>query len=104
MSIGAKLKELRMKRRQSLQHVADAVGVSKTHIWELETGRSSNPSLELVRRLAEHFEVKISYLVEETGDEESPGVFFRDVDGLSEDDMEILRKMADHLRQRATKK
>jgi len=41
MSLAAKLKELRGKNRQSLQDVADAIGASKTHIYDLETGRST---------------------------------------------------------------
>ena len=48
MSLATKLKELRVRQKQSLQDVADAVGASKTHIWDLETGRSSNPSVDLL--------------------------------------------------------
>ena len=35
-----RLKELRLKKKLSLQELADAVGVSKAHVWELETGKS----------------------------------------------------------------
>ena len=38
MSLATKLKELRVSRKQSLQDVADAIGASKTHVWDLETG------------------------------------------------------------------
>ena len=38
MSLATKLKELRVRRKQSLQDVADAIGASKTHVWDLETG------------------------------------------------------------------
>ena len=54
MPLSTKLKELRARNRESLQQVADAVGVSKAHIWELERGSSNNPGLELLRKLAEH--------------------------------------------------
>ena len=43
---------LNMPRYESLHQVANAVGVSKAHIWELEKGRADNPSMALVTRLA----------------------------------------------------
>ena len=36
MEIGERLMRLRQSSNQSLQQVADAVGVSKAHVWELE--------------------------------------------------------------------
>jgi transcriptional regulator with XRE-family HTH domain len=65
MTLGAKLAALRLNTRESLQEVADAVGVSKAHIWEMEKGRADNPSLGLVTRLADHFKVSIASLVGE---------------------------------------
>src|SRR5688500_13700463 len=65
MGLGAKITKLRMKRGESLQDVADAVGVSKAHIWELEKGRTDNPSMGLVTRLADHFGVTVAFLVGE---------------------------------------
>src|SRR3546814_3321242 len=56
--LGAKLRELRVERGQSLQQVADAVSASKAHLWEVETGKTQNPSVDLVRRLADHFGVR----------------------------------------------
>ena len=52
MSFASKLNRLRNNKRQTLQEVADAVGVSKTHIWELEKGRAGNPTIDLVIKLA----------------------------------------------------
>ena len=65
MSLGARIAQLRLKRGESLQQVADAVGVSKAHIWELEKGRTDNPAMALVVRLADHFGVSVSFLVDE---------------------------------------
>jgi transcriptional regulator with XRE-family HTH domain len=70
MGIGARITELRLKKRESLQQVAEAVGVSKAHIWELEKGRTDNPSMALVTRLADHFGVSVAFLVGE--DVEAP--------------------------------
>lgn len=65
MSLGRRLAQLRRKSGESLQTVADAVGVSKAHIWELEKARTENPSMDLVTRLADHFKVTVAFLVGE---------------------------------------
>jgi transcriptional regulator with XRE-family HTH domain len=103
VSLAAKLKELRRRTGQSLQEVANGVGVSKAHIWELETGKSSNPGLELLRNLAEHFKVTIAFLTdEETRPEHAASLqFFRELEGeLSEKDWETLRAVAERLKEK----
>jgi transcriptional regulator with XRE-family HTH domain len=65
MSFGARIAALRRDAKQSLQDVADAVGVTKTHIWELEKGRTANPSLSVIKGIADHFGVSVTSLVEE---------------------------------------
>lgn len=94
MSLGARLTELRLRKGASLQDVADAVEVSKTHIWALEKGGTKNPSLDLLKNLAEHFNVSVEYLAG-TGDAESlveveAQQFFRDFKTLSETERALL--------------
>lgn len=97
MSLGAKLNELRMRKGESLQQTADAVGVTKTHIWELEKGKSANPSAELLRKLADHFKVTVDFLIDPTREglstEDEAMVFYRDLKSLDERDQETVRKM-----------
>jgi len=69
MSLAVRMKAMRLRRRESLQDVADSIGASKTHIWELESGRAKNPSLELLTKLANHFRVPIRSLVGESDQE-----------------------------------
>jgi transcriptional regulator with XRE-family HTH domain len=90
--LGAKLKKLRMSKGKSLQQVADAVEASKAHIWQLEIGKSSNPSLDLIRRLADYFEVSVAFLVGENLDSENDNltVMFRDLKKLEERDRETV--------------
>ena len=40
--------EVRSARGMTLEQVANAAGMTKSHIWELEKGRSSNPSVKAV--------------------------------------------------------
>lgn len=69
MALGDRLKELRLRKGQSLQQVADDIGASKAHIWELEANRSSNPSLDMLQKLASHFNTTVAYLIEEPEEE-----------------------------------
>ena len=71
VSLPSKLLKLRQETGESLQGVADAVGASRAHVWEVETGRTKNPSLDLIRRLADHFKVSVAWLVGEIPDEKS---------------------------------
>jgi transcriptional regulator with XRE-family HTH domain len=101
MSLAAKLKELRLKKGESLQQVADAVGVSKAHIWELEGGRSKNPGLELLRNLADHFNVTVAFFSDDAvGASDAAAIqFFREFEGrLSGKDWDALRSIADRLK------
>jgi transcriptional regulator with XRE-family HTH domain len=100
MSIGARLKELRMRKNKSLQEVADAVGASKAHIWELERGGAKNPSLELLTKLSGFFDVTVAYLIGEQipGTEEQLSVFYRDFKDLGDADREMIRRMMKHLK------
>lgn len=104
MALGARLKQLRIRSGESLQQVADAVGASKAHIWELETGKSRNPSMELLHNLADHFKVSVAYLVGE--DPSAPGedpeliAMFRELKGLTENDRETVRAVMESLKSR----
>lgn len=104
MGVATRIADLRRQNGQSLQQVADAVGVSKAHIWELEKGRTDNPSMGLVQRLADHFRVSISFLVGE--DRESPDAaddlarLFRQAADLDPEERAILDDMVQSLLRR----
>lgn len=46
--IQSRMAEVRAARGMSLEQVANAAGMTKSHIWELEKGRSSNPTVKAV--------------------------------------------------------
>jgi transcriptional regulator with XRE-family HTH domain len=96
MSLATRLNQLRLREHQSLQELADAIGVSKTHIWELEKGRSDNPSLEMLTKLANHFGVTIRSLVgedTESSDDEKLAMMFRQAGDLGPNDRAVLEDM-----------
>lgn len=51
-ALGARIKLLRDLRGMTLQQVADASGMTKSHVWELEQGKSVNPTVNAVWGLA----------------------------------------------------
>ena len=97
MGLGSRLRELRVRKGESLQDVADAVKASKPHIWELEAEKSKNPSLELLTALAEHFGVTVSYLLEESTSADTL-VFGREFKGATEDDKKLFWRMAEKMK------
>ena len=103
MSFARRLQELRAAQRLSLQYVADKVGISKAHVWNLEKGVADNPSMELVVKLADLFRVRVADLVGENPDaaDEEPAMvaMFRDLKKLEPRDRETIRVLMDQLKQ-----
>jgi transcriptional regulator with XRE-family HTH domain len=94
MVLKDRIVELRKAKGQSQQDVADAVGVSKAHIWQLENGHALNPALSLVEKLALHFEVSVGELIGENiggkrADPELAGIF-REVQKFDDRERQLL--------------
>lgn len=104
MSFASKLHELRVAQRKSLQDVATAVGVSKAHVFNLEKGITANPSMDLVKKLADLFRVRVADLVGENPDaDDEPAemvAMFRDLKKLEEPDRELIRMMMEQMQKR----
>lgn len=104
-SFGLRLRRARMAQNLSLQKLADAVGASKAHIYELETNRSRNPSLALLTSLARELKVSIKDLVGEgtdvvEGEASELAPLFRELRSLSSEDLEIIKTLTDKLREK----
>ena len=108
MSFATRLNKLRIEKRLSLQEVADKVGISKAHVWNLEKGQADNPSMELVMKLADLFRVRVADLVGENPDDPDEDAemiaMFRDLKGLGEDDREIIKGLMQQLKSRRSKR
>ena len=102
MQIGERLFSLRQKSGESLQEVADAVGVSKAHVWELEKGRSANPSFELVRKLAKHFSVGLDVLTGTAVEPDERGLqierIHRGLEDLTDRDRAVVEELIKSMR------
>jgi transcriptional regulator with XRE-family HTH domain len=98
MPLGDRIKELRVRKNKSLQEVADAIGASKAHIWELESNRSKNPSLDLLKKLAGYFDTSVAFLIDdEQADQGQAEMFFRrnsdKLSSLQEDEFKVLEEL-----------
>lgn len=104
MSLAARLKEQRVKSGMSLQEVADTVGASKAHIWDLETGRAKNPTIELLTGLAKAYKCGVADLIGENpaGENEDTAILamYRELQDLTPKDREAIQGMIDHLKSR----
>ncbi|GMM93584.1 helix-turn-helix domain-containing protein [Qipengyuania sp. MTN3-11] len=104
MTLARRLRELRTARRLSLQDVANAVGVSKAHVFNLEKGITKNPSMDLVNKFADLYRVRVSDLVGENPDaEDQPAevvAMFRDFRDLSEPDREMIGMMIETMKKK----
>lgn len=98
MSLAARLKSLRNSRGESLQEAADGVGISKPHLWELESGKSTNPSLEILTKIAKHYKTTVAYLAGETDEPKAEAlVFGREFKNASEADKKLVLEMTEKL-------
>jgi transcriptional regulator with XRE-family HTH domain len=102
VDLAVKLKQLRMRSGKSLQEVADAVGASKAHVWDLERGASRNPSLNLIKSLADFYKIGIADLIgENPGNAEADAeliAMYRNLTELSKSDRETIQILMDRLK------
>lgn len=61
--IGAFIKRRRTELRLSLEDVASRMDCSKAHVWELEKGRSKNPTLWIVLGLCDALQCSLNDLL-----------------------------------------
>ncbi len=58
-----RIAQARKDRRMSLEDVAVASGFTKSHVWELERGKSRNPTVRAVWSLSSALGVSPAYLL-----------------------------------------
>ncbi|QZP07806.1 helix-turn-helix domain-containing protein [Caenibius sp. WL] len=58
-----RIRSTRSARKMSLDDVASASGFTKSHVWELEQGRSRNPTVKAVWGLSRALGVSPAYLL-----------------------------------------
>jgi transcriptional regulator with XRE-family HTH domain len=96
--IGPRLRAERKQVGMSLAQLAGVTGVSKTYLMKLETESNANPSLDVLRRIAEALDLTVADLVGSPplrgvpDDHDAPASLkaFAEEAGLSRHEMETL--------------
>lgn len=93
--LGEKIRELRKKNGFTLEKLAEAAGLSKSYLWELENRDSQRPSAEKLAALAGVLGVTSDYFLDddlrEPEERHWDAAFFRDYQQLDTTAKEHLR-------------
>lgn len=93
MNFGEKLKSLRTSQKLTQQQLADRIGVAKSVVSYYESG-DRYPSYDVLVRLARIFHTTTDYLLDLSKDN------VIDVTGLSEEDIAVVRTVAEALKRK----
>ena len=99
-ALGARLREIREYLGISQQNVAQATGIQRTAVSDIERGQRKVDSLEL-RKLSKLYRYPVSYLLGESGDDEAAApvtALARVFDDLAEQDRQEVLRFAEYLR------
>ena len=66
MMLGSRLKELRAKQRVTQEQLAKAIGVERSSIGKYEGKQSVIPSVDVLKAIADYFNVTTDYLLGRT--------------------------------------
>ena len=91
MNFGIKLKTLRNSQKLTQQQLADRIGVAKSVVSYYESG-DRYPSYDVLVRIVRIFHTTTDYLLDVSKDN------VVDVTGLSEEDMAVIRTVAEALK------
>lgn len=98
MSIALQRKLKALRGEMSLDSLAQATGISKSYLWEIENRKvPPQPSAEKLSAIANVFNVTVDFLIEESSvepaDKHLDEAFFRNYKSLDPEDKEHVRKI-----------
>lgn len=97
MKFGARIRDLRTKKGQTLDQLAQETGSSKSYIWELENKNPPRPSAEKLSAIAAALGVTVDYLIgsdAQTLHAAEDKAFFRQYSSLPPETRRQIREMA----------
>lgn len=107
---GDRLKELRKERNLTQEDIANMFDVTKNAVYSWEVGKSQ-PSIEIIKRLAQYFGVTIDYLLNFTQDDvdkmeklktalKEAGMWDYNIDDMSREDFEKAMQIVAMLKEK----
>lgn len=118
MSLGSRLKKERELRNWTQKYVADKIGITNAVLSNYERDYR-DPDTETLKKLADLYEVSIDYLLGRTDEKENSieekidkalqlrdgeKIYFYDMEGLSDEDIEMLKKQIELYREMSEKR
>lgn len=100
---GRKIKELRIKKKLTLDELADIIGSQKAYVWQLENKSPARPSGKILLELASALDVSPDFLLDDAVKEQEEhhlaNALLRSVEkqGLTKDKLEQLMNIANTL-------
>ncbi|MCL4215946.1 MAG: helix-turn-helix domain-containing protein [Candidatus Hydrogenedentes bacterium] len=71
MTLGERIRKLRAARGWGMARLAEDASVSRSYIWQLETGGKDRPSLDVLERIAGALGVSVAEFSEQQAREEA---------------------------------
>ncbi|MED5243391.1 helix-turn-helix domain-containing protein [Priestia sp. LL-8] len=84
--IGDRIKEMRLQKRYSITRLAEKAQISKSYLSQIEKGSNSNPSLQMLHKIAASLGTSVDYLIDETNEHIEANPY------ITEEWMELLSK------------
>jgi transcriptional regulator with XRE-family HTH domain len=102
-ALQAKVRSLRRNANMTLDSLAEATGISKSYLWEIENRKVPiKPSAEKLAAIAAVFRVTVDYLLEEAvedpQDRHLDDAFFRNYKSLDPEDKKHVRRILETFR------
>ncbi|MTI83289.1 MAG: helix-turn-helix transcriptional regulator [Firmicutes bacterium] len=96
MTIGEKIRDLRLRNELTLKELANNAGISLSYLGDIEKNRT-NPSIETLKNISKALNKPIGYFLDETPAEKSDPneQFFLRANKLSEEGKEKLWEFLD---------
>jgi len=66
--IGERIKEIRLRKHYSITRLAEEAQISKSYLSQIEKGANTNPSLQMLYKIAASLGTTIDYLIDEKTD------------------------------------
>jgi transcriptional regulator with XRE-family HTH domain len=106
--LGERLSNLRKNKGLSQYELADRLGFSRGKLANYEQG-SRQPDYDTLQKIADYFDVSTDYLLgredstqsNEKKEVENENLFYFNLEGLSEEDIEHLKEHIEFLRRKA---
>ncbi|PGX44243.1 transcriptional regulator [Priestia megaterium] len=87
--IGDRIKEMRLQKRYSITRLAEKAQISKSYLSQIEKGSNSNPSLQMLHKIAASLGTSVDYLIDETNEHIEADPY------ITEEWIELLSKAID---------